>query len=71
MKVTKVNQNSILLESLIGKTLEESNILCGHNGFTTRVSKQDGVNFIITRELKLTRINLELQDGIVTKASIG
>jgi hypothetical protein len=38
---------------------------------TARVVRRDDENFAVTMDYRLDRINLEIDNGVVTKASIG
>lgn len=60
-----------LLESLIGLTIEEGIKLCTENGYNVRITREDSRNFIITMDVRFNRINLELDNGIITKCHIG
>ena len=61
----------ILVSSLVGKTKEEAANLCRANGYFPRVVREDGVGFMITMDLRFDRINLDIDKGLVTRASIG
>jgi len=72
MEIKKFNSNQLLLDSLIGKSKEEANNMANFNGFSTRVTREDGENYLVTFDLlRFDRINLELDNKKVTKASIG
>ena len=58
-----------ILDSLIGKTYEEAQELC--DGYRLRVTNKDGVAYVVTCDFRLDRINVELDNGIVTFSSIG
>jgi hypothetical protein len=60
-----------LLESLIGLTKEEGRKLCLDNDYKVRVTREDYNNYVITMDLRFDRINLELDNGIITKCDIG
>jgi hypothetical protein len=60
-----------LLESLIGLTKEEGRKLCLDNDYKIRVTREDSNNYVITMDLRFDRINLELDNGIITKCDIG
>ena len=70
-KTQRINGNDLILESLIGKSLNEANQLAGFNGFAIRVTREDSTNYMVTMDLRFDRINLELDEGVVTKCSIG
>ena len=58
-----------ILDSLIGKTYEEAKELC--DGYILRLTNKDGVSYIVTCDLRLDRINLELLDDKIVRSSIG
>lgn len=62
---------NINTEVLIDKTLEEATNIITNNGYRLRIVKKDGVPFVITRDYRLDRINLELENDKVVKTSIG
>ena len=70
-KTQRINGNDLILESLIGKSLNEATQLAGFNGFAIRVTREDSTNYMVTMDLRFDRINLELDEGVVTKCSIG
>lgn len=70
-KVSRNNSNDLLLESVIGKTLDQANHLAGFSGFTIRVVRENGESYMITADLKLTRINVEIENGLVIKSYLG
>ena len=65
------NGSNELLESLIGLTKEEGSKLCLENDYKVRVTREDSNNYVIAMDLRLDRINLELDKGIITKCDIG
>ena len=44
-KIKRVNGNDLILESLIGKPLDEATQLAGFNGFAIRVTREDSTNY--------------------------
>lgn len=69
--MNRSNENEMTLGSLIGKSLKQAEELAGFNGFSIRVTREDSTNYMITMDLRFDRINLELDEGVVTKCSIG
>jgi len=65
------NESNKLLKSLIGLTKEKGTKLCLNNGYKIRVVREDSNNYAITLDLDFDRINLELDNGIITKCDIG
>ena len=70
-KTQRINGNDLILESLIGKSLNEANQLAGFNGFAIRVTREDSTNYTVTMDLRFDRINLQIDNGVVTSCNIG
>lgn len=70
-KPKRINGNKVLIESLIGKSLEEVIDIASSNGYETRILREDSENYYGTFDLNFWRINLEIDNKKVTKASIG
>jgi hypothetical protein len=60
-----------LISLLIDKPVDEALELIESWGGIPCVSRMDGVRFILTQEFRPNRVNLEIDDDIVTKASLG
>lgn len=61
-------------QEVIGMTEEEAiQTIEGVSGeeITYRVTRRDDENYAMTMDYRINRINLEIDDGIVTKTSIG
>jgi hypothetical protein len=71
METKRFNSNDLLLESIIGKSLEEGIELTKSNGFSTRVTREDNKNFFATMDLRFDRINFQIDNGKISNASIG
>lgn len=59
-----------LSKSLIGKTKEEALILATDKKYKIRVVREDTNTYLITSDLSFSRINLEIDNGIITKTEI-
>ena len=70
-KPKRFNGNKVLIESLIGKSLEEVRDIASSNGYSTRILREDDKNYYSTFDLNFWRINIEIDNKKVTKASIG
>ena len=70
-RIKRANENQIILESLIGKSLEQAKELAGFNGFSIRITREDCLNYMVTMELRLDRINVQIDGGTVTSCSLG
>jgi len=70
-KIKRINGNDLILESLIGKSLNEATQLAGFNGFAIRVTREDSTNYLDTMNLRFDRINLQIDNDIVTSCNIG
>ena len=62
-----------IAKAVINQTEEEaiSMITRKGTGLTYRIVKRDGESYVITMDYSLSRINLEIESGIVTNAYIG
>lgn len=60
-----------ILKQVKGKSVEEAIRLCNENKFRFRVVKEDDRNLIITMDCWMNRVSVELENGIVSKCSIG
>jgi len=58
------------LDNLIGKTHDEVIRLCKDN-FDLRLDRKDKDHFVGTCDLRFDRINIEIDNNIITKADIG
>ena len=63
--------DDILLESLLGKPLNEAKELASFNGYSIRIKREDNNNFPLTMDMKFDRINIELDNGLVTGCNFG
>jgi len=60
-----------ILETLLQKTKEEARKICKDNGYESRITREDKNYYIITHDLHSNRVNIELDNGLVTKFNIG
>lgn len=60
-----------LFEDLLLKDYKSAVEICEKNGFTTRVVCNNGVNYVITCDFNLKRVNFVLENGIIVKCDIG
>jgi hypothetical protein len=60
-----------LLESLIGLDRETASELCKENDYQVRIVREDSINYVITMDFRFDRINLEIDNGVITKCDIG
>lgn len=56
---------------LIGLSEEDAIKMCSDSEYQYRIVRRDSENFIITMDLRFDRINLEIDDGVVTKCDLG
>ena len=76
VKVTSLKMSNLkvpdeFLESLLGLSEEEAVNRCIDNGHRVRVTRTDDRYYIITMDLRFDRVNLELDNGVITKADVG
>jgi hypothetical protein len=60
-----------LLDRIICQTEKDAINEITNEGFTPRITKRNGRSYICTRDYKTDRINLEIKEGVVAKATIG
>ena len=56
-----------IMESMVGKTLEEAQEIASDIGFRARAVMIDGQTFAVTQDYDVKRFNLEIENGRVTK----
>lgn len=59
------------MEFLVGKQLDDAITDIKGHGLTPRIVRQDHNNHTITMDLKMDRVNLEVDKGIVTYYNVG
>lgn len=64
-------QTEFLCKKIIGYSFEEAAIFLQRLHRTIRVIKRDGKNNIVTRDYKITRVNVKLENNIVVHANLG
>ena len=57
--------------ALVRLSLEEAIAVATSNGFTVRLGREDGTDFVLTMDLNFRRINLAVSDGRVVSAWAG
>lgn len=67
----RTTESAILVDSVLGKTEEEAKLLASSSGFSTRVVQRDEEKFLVTMDLRFDRLNLYIENKIVTKSNIG
>jgi hypothetical protein len=71
MRTKRFDDKKLLLQSLIGKSLEQAKELAGFNGFAIRVTREDSTIYMVTMDLRFDRIDVQIDSGIVTKCNVG
>lgn len=59
-----------ILQEVIGMSHENADALITSNELYCRLVAEDGVDFIITEDLRTDRVNLTVDSGKVTKAEV-
>lgn len=59
------------LKKLIGMDKVSAERLCTENGYMVRITREGSKYYAITLDMRLTRINLEIDNGIVAMCDIG
>lgn len=60
-----------IITYLIGRHIKDEDTVKVLENSKFRIVRRDKDNFIVTMDLRLDRLNLETDDGIITKAYIG
>lgn len=58
-------------ESLIGKNKEEAITIIKDSKLVVRIRNEDGKAYVGTCDFRIDRINLYIENGIITKANVG
>lgn len=59
------------VESLIGKTMQEARALCVESNKSFRILREDETRYIVTMDFVFDRVNVDIDNGIVTRSDIG
>lgn len=62
---------AVVGEALVGLTKEEAEEAAAEAGYTVRVTSEDGQMFPMTMDYRTDRINIEVENGVVTRAFVG
>jgi hypothetical protein len=65
-----INRDEIL-KSLIGMNKEDAFKLCRDNEFVIRVNREDSDIYCGTMDLNFDRINLQIDNGVITECNFG
>jgi hypothetical protein len=63
--------NNAILTAVAGKTEEEAKALIEQAGMVMRVVARDGQEFMVTMDYHTGRVNVVVNNGIVTPREIG
>jgi len=70
MGTKRFDDKNLLLQSLIGKSLEQAKELAGFSGFAIRVTREDSTIYMVTMDLRFDRIDVQIDSGIITKCNV-
>lgn len=59
------------MPDLIGKRIEEARGLAIKAGFPTRIIREDSTQYVVTLDYNPTRLNFEVDGGVVTNIRFG
>ena len=65
------SQTEALCKEIIGYSFEEALVLLEKFHKKIRVTKRDGKNNIVTRDYRIDRVNLNIENNIVISAHVG
>jgi len=69
-----MNTNKITkdyLNSLIGKTKEDAIKICIDDKYNYRIIREDDTNYMVTCDFQFYRINFEIDNNLISDATIG
>lgn len=70
-KTQRINEIDVLLESLNGNPLEQARKIAGFNGYSIRVIREDNTDYTVSLDRRFDRINVEIDNGVITSCKIG
>ncbi len=53
--------------SLIGQAEQDAVVASEAQGFAVRIAQRDGENFVLRADMQFSRVNLVIENGIVTE----
>jgi hypothetical protein len=59
------------LTGYIGKSEKEARKIASNNSQTIRLTRVDEERYMVTMDFRMDRVNIELDNGIVTSANLG
>jgi hypothetical protein len=68
--MSELEQKS-LKDALIGMNISDAGTYCKENDIPCRTVRTDGRGHIITMDMRLNRVNFEVNNGVVTFISFG
>jgi hypothetical protein len=60
-----------IVDKVLGEKLENAQKICKEHGFKCNIVREDLHNFVITCDYRLDRVNVEIDEGKITKSYIG
>lgn len=66
-----MSNDAKLIKKYLGKSIEEVEKMLASEGICGRVMRMDKKSFVGTCDHKFNRVNLEIDNGIVTNAWVG
>ena len=67
----RISEHKILIDGVTGQPFEKAQEIARSNGYSVRVIRRDDENFMATYDLNFYRLNFEVDNYIITRASIG
>lgn len=61
----------VLASKLIGSKLEEAIETIKAMNAEYRIASEDGINYMLTEDYRFDRINLDVEDGVIIRATVG
>ncbi len=65
------NRGMFSQEEYVGKTLDEARKYAEEGGYTTRITEENGKQFMVTHDFMVNRVNLRVQGDFIIGAHVG
>lgn len=60
-----------ICDLIVGETYSYVKEMCEKDNITLRLLREDDKNYIMTMDFRFDRINVEVDNGVVTKCDVG
>ena len=67
----QIARTQSIANQMIGMTIDEATSLAEGSQLIVRIVEQDGESFMVTMDFRTNRVNLVIENGVVTRVSVG